>query len=482
MHFIHRIRTHFLGRVATLALATAWFAALSVALLPLATRVLHASDYGAYALLMSVVAFVGTAMDGGASLIVPASYKSLNSQGRGRLITSVVVVACIGASLTVIVLGIAWAWYQRKYPSLDIMLPMILVAAAIIPSRVTTNILITAFSVTGRSNAIAAQMIAQATAIFVASLVALFVFSMGGISLFIGALCGQLAALSVCLIVLWRYREFSFPSSYWMRRSVRAASTSGALGIVTGARGVAEASMIVNELGLRAAGNYSHARLYYNLLTALSNAISHNIRSKSLDEAFDLHSNFSATLRTWPPVQIAFTFAGVVFVFFGEEIVGAISYGKLVEAAAYVPAFFIIALIQTTEQPAEAAVYASGRASSATRFRTVAMLGSLIFLFPIVFAFGIPGVLMLGIVEQLAYRIYLRRVAGDDRVLPFGDGVAIVGCLTIVAAKLYVFFAAPQIEVELFLLMLAIPIVALVGGRSIKDMYGVISRFIKSLI
>jgi hypothetical protein len=41
-----RIRTHFVGRVVTLAAATAFSALLSVALLPLTTQHLQASDYG----------------------------------------------------------------------------------------------------------------------------------------------------------------------------------------------------------------------------------------------------------------------------------------------------------------------------------------------------------------------------------------------------------------------------------------------------
>ena len=56
-----RIRRHFVGRVVTLAAATAFSAALSVALLPLATRHLGASDYGIYALVMSIVALVSAA-------------------------------------------------------------------------------------------------------------------------------------------------------------------------------------------------------------------------------------------------------------------------------------------------------------------------------------------------------------------------------------------------------------------------------------
>jgi hypothetical protein len=66
------IRKHLAGRVAMLASAIALHAILSVALLPLTTKVLSAADYGTYALFMSIIAVVAAAADGGASLLIPA--------------------------------------------------------------------------------------------------------------------------------------------------------------------------------------------------------------------------------------------------------------------------------------------------------------------------------------------------------------------------------------------------------------------------
>ena len=76
-----RIRAHFVGRVVTLAAATAFNAILSVALLPLATRYLAASDYGIYALVISIVILVSAAADGGAGLLVPTYYGSASEIG-----------------------------------------------------------------------------------------------------------------------------------------------------------------------------------------------------------------------------------------------------------------------------------------------------------------------------------------------------------------------------------------------------------------
>src|SRR5258708_6454723 len=88
-----RIRGHLVGRVATLASAIAFHAILSVALLPLTTKVLSATDYGTYALFMSIVALVSAAADGGASLLLPAHYGPARTSERGRLFASLAVFA-----------------------------------------------------------------------------------------------------------------------------------------------------------------------------------------------------------------------------------------------------------------------------------------------------------------------------------------------------------------------------------------------------
>src|SRR5258708_19740965 len=73
---LDRIRAHFVGRVVTLAAATAFNAILSVALLPLATRHLEASHYGVYGLVISTIILVIPPTDSGARLLLPSHYPS----------------------------------------------------------------------------------------------------------------------------------------------------------------------------------------------------------------------------------------------------------------------------------------------------------------------------------------------------------------------------------------------------------------------
>src|SRR4029077_16868886 len=129
--------------------------------------------------------------------------------------------------------------------------------------------------------------------------------------------------------------------------------------------------------------------------------------------------------------------AGVVFVFLGRDLVYWISNGKLTEAADYITIFFMIALIQNSEQPALAVVSALGRGASAAWFRSLLVAATLVVLYPATVFYGIKGLLVAAVVESCALRLYLRRLACRDRRIPFQDQIGAFGCLVIAMATIY---------------------------------------------
>ena len=323
---------------------------------------------------------------------------------------------------------------------------------------------------TGRGLAIAAQMAIQAIVVLVSTLAALFLFAMGGTSLFVGAVCGQFAALCVGLLVLGHHRELSLPSCRWFRRATTSARTTGTSGLVDGAHGFGENAMLTGASGLHAVGILSHARVYYSLLIALGSAVGHNVWARSLEEARNPHSSFEMTRSAWTPVQIAFAIAGIMFAFVGKEIVNIIGGGKFPEAAAYIPAFFVMALIQITEQPASAIVYASGRSALATWIRTIMTIGGLVLLYPTIVVFGLKGVVAICITEVVVYRQYLRLLASRERDVPFQDHVAVLGAFAIIAETAYVHWAVPPLTIQLALMTVGIAMLVAIGRRSISEM------------
>jgi O-antigen/teichoic acid export membrane protein len=338
------------------------------------------------------------------------------------------------------------------------------------PIRAITNISVMIFSVTGRGLAIAAQLAIQSLVTFLSTLVALFEFEMGVASLFIGAFCGQFAALGVGLVALGRRHVLSLPSRHWFRRATSTSPTTAASGIVDGTRGFGENAVLASAISLHAVGILGHARLYHGLLMALSNAVGHNLWAKSLEEARNLHSRFEITRSAWTPVQIAVTCVGIIFAFVGREIVDLIGNGKFTDAAPYIPALFVIALIQTTEQPANAVVCAWGRAASATWTRITLAVASFIALYPAIVLFGIKGVIAICIIEAIVYRVYLHILASRERKVPFQDHVAVFGCFTIFAEIVYVHWTVPPLTLQVALMTAGIAMLFVIGRRSISEM------------
>src|SRR5262249_45683430 len=342
-------------------------------------------------------------------------------------------------------------------------------SVALMPMRAVTNISVMIFSVTDRGLAIAAQLAIQSLVTFVSTLVALFEFEMGVASLFIGTFCGQFAALGAGLVALGRHHVLSLPSRGWLRRAASTSPTTAASGIVDGTRGFGENALLTSAISLHAVGILGHARLYHGLLMALSNAVGHNLWAKSLEEARDPHSSFEITRSAWTPVQIAVTCAGIIFAFVGMEMVDLVGNGKFTEAATYIPALFVIALIQTTEQPANAVVCALGRAASATWARIILAGGSFIALYPAIVLFGIKGVIAICIVEAVAYRVYLRMLASRERKVPFQDHVAVFGSFAIFAEIVYVHWAMPPLTLQLIVMTRGLATALRIGRLSLRS-------------
>jgi O-antigen/teichoic acid export membrane protein len=418
---------------------------------------------------MSIVALVGAAADGGAGLLLPAHFGPASASERGCLFASLAVFACLCGIASGLSLISLWIWHQNAFSVQPTPGAAIVLSAVLMPMRAITNISVAIFSVTDRGHAIAAQMAIQAIVVFFSTLAALFVFAMGGTSLFIGAVCGQFAALCVGLVVLGHHRELSLPSFLWLRRAATSALTTGPSGLADGAHGFGESAMVTGAGGLHAVGILSHTRLYYSLLIALGSAVGHNVWARSLEEARNPHSTFEATRSAWTPVQIVIAIAGIIFTFVGKEIVNIIGGGQFTEAAAYIPAFFVMALIQMSEQPASAIVYASGRSTWATWFRSIMTLAGLVLLYPTISAFGLKGVVATCIIEAVVYRQYLRLLASRQREVPFQDHVAVLGAFAIIAETAYLHWAPPPLTIQLALMTIGIAMLLAIGRRSIGE-------------
>ncbi len=443
------IRGKLAGRILLFLAATALQIVLSIAILPFATTVLTAADFGYFALMMSVAAFVNAVSDGGGSLALHTYYGVTAPGERRRMLASFLLVT-FSLSLTLAV-AFALVW--------PLMVPFVVRAAAeefnckitailvaFIPLRSLSIAATAILSVSGRANAIAAQIASQALGAFLTTLICLFILHWHLAAIFAGAVAGQLASLTIAAVSLGR-EPWARPSRRWLAIARDHTPTSAFAGFSDGIRGVGENSVIAASLSVAALGYYSHARLYYGMLLTTTNAVSHNVWSTSLEEAREDGGQFVKTVYIWTWVHIALTLFGIGAVCFGSDIVELLTRGKLTPAAAMIPWLVNLTLIGVSGRVQNAVVYARGGAKAASQaraFLSLVALGSVLFLMNPRFGieFGLPGLIAVLLTEAVLFRLYLRWKARKfTNFNVFHDRWVIVGLFAIstlcVANELY---------------------------------------------
>ncbi|MFT4276123.1 MAG: oligosaccharide flippase family protein [Rhodopseudomonas sp.] len=446
MSFLAAARGHFAGRVLLFLGATALQALLAVAILPLTTLKLTAADFGYFALLMSLTAFANAMGDGGGALALPAHYGAQPASERRRMMASFFVVS-LGLSTALAALFVA-AWPLAEpyligadaggYSRLTEVL-----AATIIPLRSVTTLATTVFSVSGRGNAIAAQIAAQAIGTFAGTLVCLFGLDLGPTSLFAGAVIGQLASLAIAGLALG-VQPWTRPSAHWLAVVWRHAPTAAFTGVTDGLRGVGENAVIAGNVGVASLGFYNHARLYYGLQMNLTNAVAHNLWSVSLAEARDAESGFRRTGEVWMLVHILISLFGIGFALFGGDFVALLTNDRLTAAAPLVPWLAVLLLIHVSGRAQNALVYAEGAGPAVSRVRAGLSLLALAVLPVLVgkafgygLSLGISGVIAVLIVEAVTFRLYLRwKTTTFGRRIEFQDRWVVGGIVLTIAVWL----------------------------------------------
>nr|WP_255599893.1 oligosaccharide flippase family protein [Afifella sp. IM 167] len=433
------LRDRFAGRVLSLAGASFLQALLSIALFPLATRILGAADFGVYALMMSVVTLATALADGGAGLALPAHYGPLEREQRGRLLATFFSVSGVLSVGLAIVLMLAWPWRGLLSPDLgdNLSFMIALLCALLIPLRAAGVVATTTFSVSGRGAAIAGQICAQALATFCGTLAGLFVLRLGVVSLFFGAVCGAFANVATAALLLGQ-EPWRRPARRWLAVALANAPTAAFAGLVDGVRAVAENALIGRSASLRAIGYYAHAKLYYSLALMGTNAVAHNMWAPSLGEARQPEPAFPQTGQIWSLVHMVVALAGIGTVVFGDLVISVLTNDTLTPAARFLPWLFIILLVHLSGRSALALLFAEGLGAEITRRRAAIALAALAALPLIVADFagigldlGIPGVLLVLFAEALIYRLYLRYRSSAFGTLPFQDGWALAGVIAI---------------------------------------------------
>lgn len=407
---------------------------LSVALLPLATRILGPEEYGAYGMAVVVVALVVALCETGAVYVLYGHYPGLAESDRRALLGSLVFLQLIVGAFAALLLWMVWPLVSAHDAVLTSLYPTELVLAClVVPCRTVWGILSPALIAQRRSNWVAAAVASQALATFSIVLLALFVFSQGRAALFWGNLGGAAMSTGVALYALGR-SVLTWPRIEWLKKV--AGMTPGAwfAGLAESVRCTVESGMIARVVGSAGLGIYNHARLYHGILMQGTNAFANVLWPIALQEAHVQGNRFAQIRMAWDIVYLCLTIAGVGFAFFGTFIVGWLTNGKFVEAATWVPLLVIYLLIQNSGKPATAVLYAANCGNTYSTMRIFSAGAAIICLMVLVPIAGISGAIAIGILEMMLMRLLVQIKARALRWVPFQDQFVVLGCMLIGAA------------------------------------------------
>lgn len=418
---------------ATYFFATFANAALSVALLPLATRVLGPDDFGTYGFVLAVVMFASGFADAGVGILLAEHYPVSTTLERRRILTTVAVVSVLVSGGLALIIYAAWPPFSSLLAAGQIAPEVALMLACVsMPFRTFSSVSTTVFILQGRSAAAAYALLSQGGASFSITLISLFAFDAGMTSLFAGNAAGAIVGASVALIAL-RRDLFVWPAARWARALIQVAPSAAASGLMESARPLVETQSILRGEGSAGVGIFNHARLYHGFLMQVVNSVGYALWPLALQEGRNRDDNFKRVGRVWDGVYFSLTVVGVTFALFAHEMIDALTNGKFVEASLWAPILVAYLLIQNSGKAATAILYASMKGALVARLRAATAFCALLSILGLGSSGGMAEVIGIAFLEMIVFRLLLQNAARRIRTPPFQDWWVVLGATMIVS-------------------------------------------------
>lgn len=450
--------------------ATTYFASsvvatlISFVTLPLATRILGPANYGVFALGATVAGFGATLATLGTSFYVANQFAGAELAQRQRLVSALVVRTALFAAgwATLTLLG---TLLLRGHVELLDEVPLrgfaLVLAGAILATPWT--IAVDVLTVEGKASWFSLTLIVQALTTAFALLVSLYVFDLGGLSLFVGSFAGSCSVLFTTVVVLRPYLSLR---QGLRRERLRQRAFLPMQGLEA-LQPVVERVLLARYTGFTQLGNYAHSLAYRNMIGQAMSAVNRAVWPITLAEAKE-NRGFDVTGRTWAAAHLAIGMAALPFVLFGDRLISILTNDKLTPAWVFLAPWFVLVLLQSSGKSAMGVVYASGDSRTVARLGLAAngvALASLIVFVPWL---GVAGAALALLSHAVVFRVALQVLARRHQPVPFQDWGAVFACGLITLLFLVRRYAVESSEGLLLVLFCAEATCLLVGWNVIR--------------
>lgn len=403
---------------------------LSIILLPIMTMVLGPQDYAAFALIMSLMAIASMLASLGNPVILAKEFPDASHSGRSSLVSTLIWMSLIVSSLLGLLFLALWFHSLKEVDAFaeitDVSIVLAILAMTLsVPWIIGYEVL----TLIGDAFSYAMVIIGQSIVTAIVNILAVFVFDAGGEALFYGNLAGAAVGLIGTYWVLKAFVRCRFELSYVRRVSMNGLLMGGS-GLLDAAVIAVERVVISSSLGQVILGLYFHAQQYMQVANLAVKAVLRTIWPRALEEARESGSDFSDTMSAWRPVYALFAALGIVFLTFGDSLIGLLTNGKFNDAAPYAAYLMAVLAIRFSGRPQHAVLYSAGAAKYLAAGRSVANVAALGLIVILVPAVGVWGAIAALAVQAAITRVAMSFAARRLRSTPLRD----LSALSVVAA------------------------------------------------
>lgn len=399
------------------------------------TAILDPEDYGLFALFMTLAAF-GPGMARNAASYLTASYlpTAEDDQSRAAFISTIMI--------STMAIGTAWAilivvlWPLLPYVigttipySDEIMWLTAANAVLTVPWTVAQTFVI----VSGRAPVFAWVASVEILTVAAVSLISLYVFTIGVLSLFVGVLSGSVVSTVLTVIYLGPNLRPVFQSK-WLRTlsglsvSSMISASSELLYRMT------ERTVLTRHVGLGWLGLYSHSEQYLQILGQGLKAAHRSAWPVSLSEAREQSSNFELTGMYVAAVQLSTGIAGIFFATLSRDLIALLTHDKFTDAYVLATLWMVVLLVRYSARPAFTVLYVHNKGFTSNIANAMANIAAVGLLFLLIPPFGVYGALGAVAARDVVYRSMVIWIAKQERSVPFMDFPALKAALVIAGA------------------------------------------------
>ena len=384
---------------------------LALLVIPIATSILSAKDYGEFAVVIGIAGLFVALCENGSSSILYVTYKDLQEDKRDSLVLTLFIYSLLWgiavATVAVLAIQITSASVDFDY---DSSITSAIALWLFIVSSVLLNIVGPILIIRKEAEKLAVCTSAQAITGFAVLLLCLLVLGMGARSLLIGASTGQVTSVCVGLIFLYRCKKGKIDFR-WIRKGKKIGLSNWISIVVENLKLTIEKVALGGVIGLESVGLLSHATTYMQLLRKLGNSVSEAVWPNALDGAGGDKDARKKVQRTWNLFYLLCGLAGLCSIVFGEGVIRLVSNNKFHGAAEILAALIAVLLIQNSGKLDTAAIYRGSKIVEYNKIRVFAIVSSCLAGLVLLRYIGIYAVLVSGLIDASLTRSMVNMLA-----------------------------------------------------------------------